>query len=87
MKEYKKQLANLERDVASVQKKMSAKERSLEEKHSDRHGILKQCKMDDIRIPLSKVLYFLITRTWRVVWVFLGVFWEYGPARGARHKR
>ena len=54
VKEMKKQVAAHEKDVASVQKKLSGKERQLDEKRTDREGLLKQCKMDDIKLPLLK---------------------------------
>jgi len=54
IKEIKKQMTNHMKDETSLQKKISTKERQLEEKISDRHSLLKQCKMDDIKLPLKK---------------------------------
>lgn len=54
IKEVKKQLGNYLKDETSFKKKISSKERQVEEKFSDRHGLLKQCKMEDIKLPLKK---------------------------------
>lgn len=54
MKEIRKQVASHEKDVAVLQKKLSGKERQLDEKYNDKQGVLKQCQMDDIKIPLLK---------------------------------
>ncbi|XP_065668984.1 structural maintenance of chromosomes protein 1A isoform X2 [Hydra vulgaris] len=54
IKETKKLLSAILKDESSVEKKKSFKERQIEEKRSDRHSLLKQCKMDDITIPFKK---------------------------------
>ena len=54
LKETKKVMTAIGKDEAAVQKKISTKERQMEEKCSDRHGLLKQSKMDGIKLPLKK---------------------------------
>eukprot|EP00111_Clytia_hemisphaerica_P021741 TCONS_00063932-protein len=54
IKELKKQQGNFLRDETSLKKKISSKERQAEEKYSDRHSLLKQCKMEDIKLPLKR---------------------------------
>lgn len=54
IKDIKKQLGNHSKEESTIQKKVSSKERQVEEKLTDRHSLLKQCKMDDIKIPLKK---------------------------------
>jgi len=54
LKELKKQQGNFLRDETSLKKKISSKERQAEEKYSDRHSLLKQCKMEDIKLPLKR---------------------------------
>lgn len=54
IKEVKKQMTSHTKDEVALQKKISSKERQYEEKLGDRVSLLKQCKMDDIKIPLKK---------------------------------
>eukprot|EP00794_Sanderia_malayensis_P007356 gene7356-8176_t len=54
VKEVRKTLAANSKEEAGLQKKISAKERQIEEKLTDRHSFLQQCKMEDIRLPLRK---------------------------------
>ncbi|XP_063536782.1 structural maintenance of chromosomes protein 1A [Cydia strobilella] len=48
----RKDLASIQKDIQSVQKQITSIEAKIESKRSDRHNILRQCKMDDIVIPL-----------------------------------
>ncbi|KPJ15447.1 Structural maintenance of chromosomes protein 1A [Papilio machaon] len=48
----RKDLANIQKDIQSIQKQISSLESKIESKRSDRHNILRQCKIDDIIIPL-----------------------------------
>ncbi|XP_063364584.1 structural maintenance of chromosomes protein 1A [Cydia amplana] len=48
----RKDLASIQKDIQSVQKQIASIEAKIESKRSDRHNILRQCKMDDIVIPL-----------------------------------
>jgi len=54
VKDLKNRLATIAKEEVSVQKKMSVKERQFDEKKSQRFGIMKTCKMDDIKLPLTK---------------------------------
>ncbi|GBP76560.1 Structural maintenance of chromosomes protein 1A [Eumeta japonica] len=48
----RKDVTNIQKDIQSVQKQISSIEARIESKRSDRHNILRQCKIDDINIPL-----------------------------------
>ncbi|XP_038220762.1 structural maintenance of chromosomes protein 1A [Zerene cesonia] len=48
----RKDLANIQKDIASVQKQIAAIEARIDTRRSDRHNILRQCKIDDIIVPL-----------------------------------
>ncbi|XP_026739403.1 structural maintenance of chromosomes protein 1A [Trichoplusia ni] len=48
----RKDLTSIQKDIQSVQKQISNIESRIESKRSDRHNILRQCKIDDIIIPL-----------------------------------
>ncbi|XP_026313988.1 structural maintenance of chromosomes protein 1A [Hyposmocoma kahamanoa] len=48
----RKDLAAVQKDIAAVQKQIASIEARIESKRSDRHNILRQCKIDDIQIPL-----------------------------------
>ncbi|CAG4982583.1 unnamed protein product [Colias eurytheme] len=50
----RKDLANIQKDIASVQKQIAAIESRIETRKSDRHNILRQCKIDDIIVPLME---------------------------------
>ncbi|KAK3102279.1 hypothetical protein FSP39_010179 [Pinctada imbricata] len=52
--EIKKKLNSHQKDVVNAQKQITAVETKLEQKRADRHSLLKACKMDDIRIPMSR---------------------------------
>lgn len=44
----------LAKDIASVSHQISSTENKIETKKNERHNILRQCKMDDISIPMIK---------------------------------
>ncbi|XP_049873600.1 structural maintenance of chromosomes protein 1A [Pectinophora gossypiella] len=48
----RKELTSIQKDIQSVQKQIASIEARIESKKSDRHNILRQCKIDDIQIPL-----------------------------------
>ncbi|CAH1638439.1 unnamed protein product [Spodoptera littoralis] len=48
----RKELTNIQKDIQTIQKQTSSIESRIESKRSDRHNILRQCKIDDIIIPL-----------------------------------
>ncbi|KAH9644947.1 hypothetical protein HF086_010155 [Spodoptera exigua] len=48
----RKELTNIQKEIQTIQKQTSSIEARIESKRSDRHNILRQCKIDDIIIPL-----------------------------------
>ncbi|KAM3957786.1 LOW QUALITY PROTEIN: structural maintenance of chromosomes 1 [Aphomia sociella] len=48
----RKDVAAIQKEIQAVQKQMSSIESRIESKRSERHNILRQCKIDDINIPL-----------------------------------
>jgi len=50
----KKDVANAVKELLATSKAVSQLEASLDTERGARHGILKQCKMDDINIPMKK---------------------------------
>ncbi|XP_047532949.1 structural maintenance of chromosomes protein 1A isoform X2 [Vanessa atalanta] len=48
----RKEVASIQKDIASVQKQIASIEARIESRRSERHNILRQCKIDDIMIPL-----------------------------------
>ncbi|XP_048478795.1 structural maintenance of chromosomes protein 1A [Plutella xylostella] len=48
----RKDLQSIQKDIQSIQKQIASLEAKIESRRSDRHNILRQCKMDDIIIPL-----------------------------------
>ncbi|XP_073956370.1 structural maintenance of chromosomes 1 [Choristoneura fumiferana] len=48
----RKDLTSIQKDIQSIQKQIASTESRIESKRSDRHNILRQCKIDDIVIPL-----------------------------------
>lgn len=48
----RKDLTSIQKEIQAVQKQISSIEARIESKKSDRHNILRQCKIDDIIIPL-----------------------------------
>ena len=53
----KKEVSGVQKELASINKAISQLESSLENERSNRHTILKQCKMDSINIPMRKGRY------------------------------
>ncbi|XP_061034127.1 structural maintenance of chromosomes protein 1A-like [Eubalaena glacialis] len=54
MEEIRKKLGGANKEMTHLQKEMTAIETKLEQKRSDRHNLLQACKMQDIKLPLSK---------------------------------
>ncbi|XP_063405474.1 structural maintenance of chromosomes protein 1A-like [Mytilus trossulus] len=52
--EIKKRLSSQQKEVSAAQKQISSVETKLEQKRAERHSLLKACKIDDIKLPLSK---------------------------------
>merc|ERR1712025_1214828 len=50
----KKEVSGVQKELASINKAISQLESSLENERSNRHTILKQCKMDSINIPMRR---------------------------------
>ncbi|CAL4137233.1 unnamed protein product, partial [Meganyctiphanes norvegica] len=50
----RKEVASIQKDVQSVQKSVNQIENKVEQKRGDRHSILKQCKMEDILVPMTR---------------------------------
>ncbi|XP_026761933.2 structural maintenance of chromosomes protein 1A [Galleria mellonella] len=50
----RKDVAAIQKDIQTVQKQISSIESRIESKRSERHNILRQCKIDDINIPLAE---------------------------------
>ncbi|XP_068104482.1 structural maintenance of chromosomes protein 1A isoform X2 [Hyperolius riggenbachi] len=54
MEEIRKKLGGANKEMTHLQKEVTAIETKLEQKRSDRHNLLQSCKMQDIKLPLSK---------------------------------
>ncbi|XP_043916489.1 structural maintenance of chromosomes protein 1A [Protopterus annectens] len=54
MEEIRKKLGGSNKEITQMQKEVTAIETKLEQKKSDRHNLLQACKMQDIKLPLSK---------------------------------
>ena len=50
----KKDVAGVQKDLANISKAINQIESSLDNERSNRHTILKQCKMDSINIPMRR---------------------------------
>ena len=50
----RKEVSVIVKDIQAVQKQITAGEHKLEQKRADRHSILKQCKMEDVPIPMTR---------------------------------
>ena len=50
----KKEVSVISKDIQAVQKQIASSEHKVEQKRADRHSILKQCKMDDILVPMTR---------------------------------
>ncbi|KAF5912299.1 hypothetical protein HPG69_008930 [Diceros bicornis minor] len=54
MEEIRKKLGGANKEMTHLQKEVTAIETKLEQKRSNRHNLLQACKMQDIKLPLSK---------------------------------
>uniref|UniRef100_A0A915I2X7 Structural maintenance of chromosomes protein n=1 Tax=Romanomermis culicivorax TaxID=13658 RepID=A0A915I2X7_ROMCU len=54
LNEMKKQLAIAQKDTGLAQKQTAALETKLESKKSERHSLLQTCKVEDIKLPMSR---------------------------------
>eukprot|EP00112_Aurelia_sp_Birch-Aquarium-sp1_P012291 Seg2586.6 transcript_id=Seg2586.6/GoldUCD/mRNA.D3Y31 product="Structural maintenance of chromosomes protein 1A" protein_id=Seg2586.6/GoldUCD/D3Y31 len=54
VKEVRKSLTANSKEESVMQKKVTSKERQLEEKLADRHSFFQQCKMENVTLPLKK---------------------------------
>ncbi len=52
MSKARKEVGALAKEVQTAQKQISSLEGKLESRRSERHSILKQCKMEDVAVPL-----------------------------------
>ncbi|ELT90865.1 hypothetical protein CAPTEDRAFT_228943 [Capitella teleta] len=52
--EVRKRLQAQQKELSSMNKQVTALETKLEQRKADRHSLLKQCKMDDIRLPMER---------------------------------
>ncbi|CAH2270118.1 jg7655 [Pararge aegeria aegeria] len=48
----RKEVASIQKDIQTVQKQIASIESRIESRRSERHNILRQCKIEDISIPL-----------------------------------
>lgn len=54
LKELKKALSDCVRDAGEIQKEVNALETQLEQLRARRHTLFKQCKLEDIALPLLR---------------------------------
>ncbi|CAH1783210.1 unnamed protein product [Owenia fusiformis] len=52
--EIRKRLSVQTKEVQAVTKQITALETKLEQKKADRHSLLKSCKMEDIKLPMTR---------------------------------
>ncbi|KAI6660210.1 Structural maintenance of chromosomes protein 1A [Oopsacas minuta] len=52
IKDIRKSLTQTTKDIAAVHKQITIQESELESKRAERHNILKDCKIEDIKLPL-----------------------------------
>lgn len=50
----RREVGTIAKDIQSVQKQINSIEHKMEQKRGERHSILKQCKMDDILLPMTR---------------------------------
>ncbi|PSN35220.1 Structural maintenance of chromosomes protein 1A [Blattella germanica] len=50
----RREVGAIAKDIQAAQKQVAALEGKIEQKRADRHAILKQCKMEDIAIPMQR---------------------------------
>ncbi|KAL8609913.1 hypothetical protein ACOMHN_016388 [Nucella lapillus] len=51
--EVRKKLTSQQKDIAAMQKSINSLDTKLEQKRADRHSLLKACKMEGIKLPLT----------------------------------
>ncbi|XP_067880258.1 structural maintenance of chromosomes protein 1A isoform X2 [Heterodontus francisci] len=54
MDDIRKKLGGANKEMTQLQKAVTALETKLEQKRSDRHNLLQNCKMQDIKLPLQQ---------------------------------
>lgn len=47
-------MGTIAKDIQTAQKQVSSLEAKVEQRKADRHSLLKQCKMEDIVIPMLR---------------------------------
>ncbi|KAK7102755.1 structural maintenance of chromosomes protein 1A-like [Littorina saxatilis] len=52
--EVRKRLSAQQKEMAAMQKSITALETKLEQKRADRHSLLKTCKMEGVKLPLTQ---------------------------------
>lgn len=50
----RREVGAIAKDIQSIQKQINSIEHKTEQKKGERHSILKQCKMDDILVPMTR---------------------------------
>ncbi|XP_046405927.1 structural maintenance of chromosomes protein 1A [Ischnura elegans] len=50
----RREMGTIAKDIQAIHKQVTSFESKIEQKRADRHGILKQCKMEDIVIPMLR---------------------------------
>ncbi|KAK4292351.1 hypothetical protein Pmani_034870 [Petrolisthes manimaculis] len=50
----RREVGAIAKDIQAIQKQINSIEHKMEQKKGERHSILKQCKMDDIMIPMTR---------------------------------
>nr|CAD7567858.1 unnamed protein product [Timema californicum] len=50
----RREMGGIAKDIQAAQKQVTALESKIEQRRADRHSILKQCKMEDIGIPMQR---------------------------------
>ncbi|XP_046994754.1 structural maintenance of chromosomes protein 1A isoform X1 [Schistocerca americana] len=50
----RREMGGIAKDIQAAQKQVTALESKIEQRRADRHSILKQCKMEDIAIPMQR---------------------------------
>lgn len=50
----RREMGSIAKDIQAAQKQVTTIESKIEQRRADRHSILKQCKMEDIAIPMQR---------------------------------
>ncbi|XP_042870292.1 structural maintenance of chromosomes protein 1A-like isoform X1 [Penaeus japonicus] len=50
----RREVGGIAKDIQSMQKQINSIDHKMEQKKGERHSILKQCKMDDILVPMTR---------------------------------